>query len=190
MNKTKPAVPFGLPDDQKEFDQAIRKRAAWLRKQFGAGISATAAIQDVLLRLLSKHEGGAELPAQGFWRSVTRVVFDQFRRQRRHERFLAVRRAQLKSGATERDETRSCESEMMAEDARSVINRAVATLSPSDQDLWSRLLSGEPYYQIGKSTGRNPSAVKVAAARLRLRIQNALPPEYRPARSTPRRTAQ
>lgn len=156
-------MPFGLSRDPGEFARRIEEVKSGLRKQFGANVPATSAVNEALLKSLVEMREG-KTPT-GFWVRVTRRAIDLLRRRQRHDRL------RQKIARDPIEDSIDPVEEAVARELLENLVRAAEGLSATEREVWLLHCEGASEIAISKLLNKSHPAVKMALSRARQHVQ-------------------
>ncbi|MGH7169181.1 MAG: RNA polymerase sigma factor [Gemmataceae bacterium] len=165
MNDNSP-MPFGLPEGSEEFTRRIEEVKEGLRKQFGANVPATSAVDEALLKSVEDLRNG-KTPT-GFWLRVTRRALDLLRRRQRHARALE------RVARDTADDSGDPIEQLAARELYDRLLSAAAALSETERSVWLLHCEGKTESEIGQELKKSHPAVKMALSRARQHVRERM----------------
>lgn len=161
-----PPMPFGLPERSEEFMRRIEETKEGLRKQFGANVPATSAVDEALLKSVEELRRG-KTPT-GFWLRVTRRALDLLRRRQRHAKAMEMVARELTDDSIDPIE------QVAARELYERLLRAAAGLTPTERDVWLLHCEGKTEVEISQELNKSHPAVKMALSRARQHVREKI----------------
>ena len=159
-------MPFGLPERSEEFMRRIEEVKEGLRKQFGANVPATSAVDDALLKSVEELSQG-KTPT-GFWLRVTRRALDLLRRRQRHAKAIA------KLAREPADDSGDPIEQLAARELYDRLLRAAEGLTETERDVWLLHCEGMTAVEISQELNKSHPAVKMALSRARQHVHERI----------------